>query len=253
MGDLSIISGWNTASPDLIRPGDFYFEHLTMSPLPRWERVRVREEVALAHKVILIRHGDTGIQHRGRYIGSTDIPLSPDGWLQASQLAAPLRREAAGKYISSPSRRARETARAALDWCTIATEFDPDLREVDFGAWEGKTFAEITASHPQDVAKWAAYHADFAFPKGEGIAAFAKRVQEAGRRLAADPAETVAVFTHAGVIRALICHYLALECSKYLHFDIKPASVTTIAIHDNGRGVLTGLNDLCHLEGGNHG
>ncbi|MDO9585441.1 MAG: histidine phosphatase family protein [Syntrophales bacterium] len=206
----------------------------------------------MAGKVVLIRHGDTGLQYRGRYIGRTDVSLSPEGRLQSLLLAEPLRKEAAARYISSPSRRTCETARAALAEGSIVPDLDPDIREVDFGAWEGKTFAEINASDPEAVTGWAAYKPDFAFPGGEGIADFIKRVREAGRRIAADPAETVVVFTHGGVIRALICHYLGIDSRNYLYFDVRPASLTTLMIH-NGKGVLTGLNDLCHLKDGHNG
>lgn len=206
----------------------------------------------MANKVILIRHSDTGEQYRGRYIGSTDVPLSPAGRRQALQLLTPLRKEAAVKSLASPSRRVCETAEAALAGSGIKPEIIPDLREIDFGAWEGKTFAEISSADPEAVSSWAAYLPDFTFPGGEGITAFAARVQEVGRMIAADPAETVAVFTHGGVIRVLICHYLALESSHYIYFDVKPASLTTLLLHE-GRGVLTRLNDLCHTEGGAHG
>ncbi len=212
-----------------------------------------KKEGIMAGKVILIRHGDTGSAYRGRFIGSTDVPLAPEGRLQAARLAVPLKREAAVKYLASPARRTMETARTALAWCTLTPESDPDLREIAFGVWEGKTFAEISASDPHVVDAWAAYQPDFTFPGGEGIAAFVKRIAAAGGRIAADPAETVAVFTHAGVIQALICYYLGLDNRHYLFFDVKPASITTLALHANGRGVLTGFNDLCHLGDDCHG
>jgi len=201
----------------------------------------------MATKVILIRHGDTGLPYRGRYIGSTDVPLSPAGNRQASMLAAPLRKVAVRKCLASPSRRVCETAQAALAGSGLAPELDQNLREIDFGAWEGKTFAEICNSEPERVNAWAAYRPDFAFPGGEGIAAFAARVREVGERIAADPAEAIAVFTHGGVIRELICHYLALASRHYIDFDVKPASITTLML-SGGRGTLMGLNDLCHIE-----
>lgn len=206
----------------------------------------------MANRIILIRHGDTGEQYRGRYIGSTDVPLSPAGRLQASQLLNPLRKETALKYLASPSRRVCETAQAALLGSGMTPEIVPALREIDFGAWEGKTFAEISSDDPAAISSWAAFRPDFTFPGGEGITAFAARVQEVGRRIAADPAETVAVFTHGGVIRVLICHYLALDSSHYIYFDVQPASLTTLLLHE-GRGVLTRLNDLHHTEEGAHG
>ncbi len=206
----------------------------------------------MAGKVLLIRHGDTGIEYRGRYIGSTDVPLSPVGRRQALLLTGPLSEEKAGKYLCSPLRRARETFQAALNGSGGAPELDSGLREVDFGAWEGKTFAEIESDDPEAVSAWAAQQPDFAFPGGEGIAAFWQRVAAAGKKIADAPCETVAVFTHGGVIRALICHYLALDISHHLYFEIKPASLTTLLLH-NGRGVLVGLNDRCHLGELRHG
>ncbi len=203
----------------------------------------------MAAKIVLIRHGDTGQQFRERFIGSTDVSLSPDGRRQSSLLREPLRKAAVIRYIMSPALRTRETAREALAGKAIVPELDPDLREINFGAWEGKTFYEIQAADPEAVNRWAAYEPDFSFPAGESIAAFMKRVGTAGVRIAVDPADTVAVFTHAGVIRALICHYLALESKNSLYFDVKPASLTTILVDNgNGRGVLAGLNDRCHLE-----
>ena len=201
----------------------------------------------MAGKVILIRHGETGIEYRGRYIGSMDVPLSPVGRRQASLLTRPLREEKAGKYLCSPLRRAGETFRAALNGSGEEPELDPGLREVDFGVWEGKTFAEIESSDPEAVSAWAAQKPDFAFPGGEGITAFRQRVAAVGKKIADAPCETVAVFTHGGVIRALICHYLALDISHHLYFEVQPASLTTLLLH-NGRGVLVGLNDRCHLE-----
>lgn len=206
----------------------------------------------MADKVILIRHGDTGQQYRGRYIGSTDVPLSAMGQRQAELLAAPLRKEGAMKCLASPSVRVCETAQAALAGSGLAPELDHDLREIDFGAWEGKTFAEINGIDPESVNAWAAYRSDFTFPGGEGIIAFAERVREVGKRIAADPAETIAVFTHGGVIRALICQYLGLESSHYIYFDVKPASITTLLL-SKGRGVLTRMNDLCHIGEEHHG
>ncbi len=201
----------------------------------------------MAAKVILIRHGDTGTAWRERFIGSTDASLSPQGLRESSLLAGPLLREAAVKCLSSPALRARETAGAALSGTSLLPELESDLREIDFGDWEGKTFEEIQAAAPDAVSRWARYLPDFVFPGGEALAAFVERVERAGRRIAADPAEAVAVFTHAGVIRALICHYLGLDHGKYLYFKVGPASLTTIEIHDGG-GMLTCLNDRCHLN-----
>ena len=123
-----------------------------------------------------------------------------------------------------------------------------NLREIDFGRWEGMSFAEIAAADPAAVDRWAALDDAFAFPEGEGIKAFQERIRAVAERIAADPAGTVILFAHGGVIRFLICHFLGLQDRHHLLFDIRPASLSEIRI-DGGCGVLTRLNDRHHLEG----
>jgi len=110
------------------------------------------------------------------------------------------------------------------------------------------SFAEIAAANPAAVDRWAALDDDFTFPDGEGIRAFRERIGAAAERIAAEPAGTVVLFAHGGVIRFLICHFLGLPDRHHLLFDIRPASLSEIRI-DGGKGVLTLLNDRHHLEG----
>ena len=109
------------------------------------------------------------------------------------------------------------------------------------------SFAEIAVADPAAVDRWAALEDDFSFPGGESIGAFRGRVGAVAGRIAADPAETVVAFTHGGIIRLLICHFLGLEYRRYLLFDVRPGSISEIGI-EGGKGVLTRLNDRCHLE-----
>lgn len=201
----------------------------------------------MAGRLILIRHGDLGEGCRGRYIGRTDTPLSAEGGRQAAALAGPLARLTDGAALfASPLRRSRETAELAFGRGANFV-IDSDLREIDFGRWEGIGFSEIRAADPEAVNRWAALAEDFAFPDGESIADFRKRIGAAARRIALDPAETAVVVTHGGVIRFLICHFLGLPDRAHLLFELLPASISEIRI-DGGRGVLTLLNDRRHLE-----
>ena len=201
----------------------------------------------MTQRLILIRHGDLGDRCRGRYIGRTDAPLSAEGRRQAAALAGPLARLLNGtSLLVSPLRRTRETAERALGrGANFAV--DSDLREIDFGRWEGMGFAEILAADPAAVDRWAALVEDFAFPDGESIGNFRKRIAAAAGRIAADPAGTVVAVTHGGVIRFLICHFLGLPDRAHLLFDVQPASISEIRI-DGGKGVLTLLNERRHLE-----
>lgn len=200
----------------------------------------------MAQELVLVRHGDIGAQYHGRFVGSTDATLADDGLIQASSLAAPATTIAPAKRFCSPMLRARETADGMFRPAGYLYEIDPNLREVCFGRWECITFEQISASDPENVSKWAEYSTDFSFPEGESARSFLMRVQDFGERAVAEPPRTVIAVTHGGVIRALICYFLGLDPRNYLLFDVKPASVSRIAIY-GGRGVLTQLNDLCHL------
>jgi len=200
----------------------------------------------MAQRVILIRHGDLGENARGRYIGRTDAPLSAAGKRQAAELAGEFDRLDGARVLCSPLARCRETAGIALGPGGIFAN-DTDLREIDFGRWEGMSFAEIAAADPAGVDRWAALAGDFAFPGGESIRDFRKRVRAAAGRIAADPAETVIAVTHGGVIRLLICLFLGLDVRRYLLFDVQPASITELSL-DGGKGVLKRVNDTHHLS-----
>lgn len=202
----------------------------------------------MADHLILIRHGDIDPEWQGRYLGRTDVPLSGEGRRQAARLAGAIPSGRSVSCFTSPLRRAVETAGIALAGMGLAAEADTELREVDFGDWEGLSFAQISTLDAEGVRRWDSWDAHFAFPGGERLRDFLGRVGRVAQRLASVRTETVVVFTHGGIVRSLICHYLGLESRNYLLFDVAPASVTTIRLFD-GRGVLARLNDCCHLKG----
>jgi broad specificity phosphatase PhoE len=200
----------------------------------------------MAKRVILIRHGDLGKTRRGLYIGRTDAPLSEGGRRQAAVLAGALGRLNGARLLCSPLLRTRETAGIVLG-APDACDIDPDLREIDFGRWEGMGFAEIAAADPSTVERWAALDEAFAFPGGERIGDFRRRIEAVAGRMAADPAGTVVAFTHGGVIRFLICRFLGLEDRHYLLFDVRPGSLCELLL-EGGRGILVRLNAQCLSE-----
>jgi alpha-ribazole phosphatase len=191
--------------------------------------------------IYLVRHGEVESGHKKRYIGSTDLDLSPRGEKQARLLFKDNPLESF-LCFSSNLTRAKKTADLALRNKGINIKIDPNLREVDFGLWEDLTFNDIKRLYPREVADWAEFNPDFTFPGGESIFDFLMRVTKFGKSILKKSNSNILVFTHGGVIRALICYFLGLEPSKYLLFEIKPASITTIKI-SHGSGVLLGLDN----------
>jgi broad specificity phosphatase PhoE len=130
----------------------------------------------------------------------------------------------------------------------MSIKIDPDLREVDFGFWEGKTFDQIRISDPEAVNRWADFDSAFSFPGGEQLEDFLIRMQRAAASLASCPEDNVLAVTHAGVIRALLCHFLGLHPRQYVLFNVDYASLTILDLFGD-KGVLKGLNYPCFSEG----
>ena len=92
--------------------------------------------------LLLVRHGETDWNAKGRLQGHTDRPLSDFGRRQAHELAEELDDEELEAIYSSDLARARETAEIVGRKLGLPTVLDPDLREKDWGTWEGLTAAE---------------------------------------------------------------------------------------------------------------
>jgi broad specificity phosphatase PhoE len=182
--------------------------------------------------LVVVRHGRTAPNAGGLLLGRADPPLDEHGLEQAAALAAVV--ADATRVVSSPLRRARETA-AALG---LPVEVDERWVELDYGELDGRPIADVPAH------LWRAWRADvgFAPPGGESLAALGRRVRAACEDLAAEAAETdVVVVSHVSPIKAAVAWALGVgdELSWRLH--VTPASVTRIAVRD-GRGVLTSFN-----------
>src|SRR5215472_5636209 len=119
---------------------------------------------------VLLRHGDTRLSPEHRFSGQRDLPLSANGTRQARAAACRL---AAGARIdavvSSPLRRAAATAAIAAKELGLTADTDDDLRETDFGEWEGFTLAEIQQRWPAAAAAWQ-HNPERAPPGGESFA-----------------------------------------------------------------------------------
>ncbi len=194
----------------------------------------------MARKLILIRHEEVESRFAGKLIGSTDAGLSPDGLKKAERLSKLLSTHRPNLCFSSPKRRCLDTAYQATAGLGVDVIVDDELREADFGTWEGLSFAEISTHAPQLVAKWARFEPGFAFPGGDRLSAFIGRVCSASDRLARLEADSAAVFTHGGVIRFMLCHLLGLDLRHYVIFDVKHGGVFFLVI-DKGKAMLESL------------
>lgn len=192
-------------------------------------------------RLLLIRHAETDAGGRKLFVGSTDVEASRDGLERLDRLADTLRAYTPEIWFSSPLQRSVQTIErlCPAEKAGLRYQVDERLREVDFGRWEMKTFAEIAGRDPDLVEQWSHYDT-FIFPGGEPVADFQGRVADVLAFLRSLPAREVAVVTHGGVIRTMICLALGLDCTNYLLFDVRPGTLTVLDLFPDG-GVLRGL------------
>lgn len=155
--------------------------------------------------VIVVRHGATAWSGQ-RYAGRSDPWLSSEGQAQARALATDLAVTLEGRMhlVTSPSRRARQTARAIARSTGASMSIDGRWVEADFGIAEGRTFAELEGLAPSIAASIADGEVAIDWPGGETSDALRTRVAAAladSRAFAESTASTVVVVAHAGPIR----------------------------------------------------
>ncbi len=150
--------------------------------------------------------------------------------------------------VTSPLRRARQTAEEVAAATGAPVEEDEDLRETDFGAWEGLTFTEAQRRWPEEVAAWLADPA-VAPPGGESFAAVATRVQAARERLlAAHARQTVLVASHVTPIKTLLTEALLAPPAAIYRMHLDVGAFSEIDWYSDGPAVVRSLNDTAHLR-----
>ena len=190
--------------------------------------------------LIVVRHGQTDANARGVLLGRADPALDTTGRTQASSVAAalsPLRRDT--RIISSPLRRARETAAIIARDRDGDVEIDERWIELDYGTFEGTPVVDV----PEETwARWRS-DADFAPGGGESLRALGQRVCDSCDELIADAVNRdVIVVTHVSPVKAATAWALGVGDDVTWRMYVAPGSVTRIAPRAWGR-VLTSFNE----------
>ena len=205
--------------------------------------------------LLLTRHGSTlrsdPEQHLGQRI---DVELSDEGRAAARALAERLSGVSLDRIVSSPLRRARETA--SIVGGDRPVEVEPRLAEMDYGAWEGLTYEQIRERFGPARGLWEADPASLACPGGESGNDVARRVRswlEAAIESAEGRDERhVLAVGHSTTNRVLLCVALGVPVRDYRRrFRQEPANLTVIRFPGaRGSGGLLLLgNDVSHIRG----
>jgi probable phosphoglycerate mutase len=158
--------------------------------------------------IVVARHGRSTWNAQGRFQGHGDPPLDAVGREQADALAGALARQARRTALvaSSDLRRATETAATIAARCGVRVHTMPELREVDVGAWQGLTVAEVRDRFPDEYARWTADPQDRCFRRGGG-----ETLAEAGTRVAGALRAMATRWRHREIV--VVTHGLALQAA----------------------------------------
>jgi broad specificity phosphatase PhoE len=178
----------------------------------------------------LVRHGATEWSTTGRHTGRTDVPLTPEGEAQARALGALLDGRPFALVLSSPLQRALETCRLAGYGDKV--EATDDLREWDYGDYEGRTTTDIRTERPG----WVVWDG---VPNGETVDQVGERVQRVIERAAAADDGDVAVFAHGHCLRILTACWLDFAPVDGKLFALDTATLSILGYEHEQRVVRT--------------
>jgi alpha-ribazole phosphatase len=199
-------------------------------------------------ELIIIRHGETEGNRKRVYQGWTDTRLNSNGLRQAERLALRLKKEEFDCIYSSPLERALMTALTVNKYHGLEIKTVDHIKEINFGEWENMSQRQLEELYPDYMNKWRGDYKNFAAPGGESLDMAYSRINSWLERLIKNnPKGRALVVSHAGAIRAMISGLVGRGVEGHWNYVINNCSITTINVYD-GFPVLTGLNDIYHLE-----
>lgn len=183
-------------------------------------------------EIWLIRHSETEWALTGQHTGRSDVPLTERGRREAVLLGRRLDGHPFARVFTSPLSRAADTCRLA-GFGDVA-EPDPDLMEWDYGAYEGRTTAELQRAQPG----WNIWHVEV--HGGESVEDVGRRVDRVIERVAGIPGD-VALFAHGHVLRILAARWIGLPPGGGERLALDTASLSVLGT-EHGTPVIRRWN-----------
>ena len=216
------------------------FDPATLSIMPGQDVVHLH----------LLRHGSVERFTERRVRGQVDTPLSAEGHEQTERLVRwfATHEPRPDRILASDLSRCRVLAEQLAEATDAPLELLPALREQDMGAWEDRTWADLTAADGAAVTAWWDDYAGARPPGGESLEDTARRALGAwAERLPTLAGQRVVVVTHIGVLRAFLCAALGVPLGEALRFAPPAASHTALLLAEAG-AVLNGLGERPWLD-----
>jgi broad specificity phosphatase PhoE len=202
-------------------------------------------------RLYLVRHGEVDPSWHDRLYGALDVPLSERGRDEAARVAMRMRGVGLAAVVSSGLARTEHGAACLRDSRGLQRLDDPELRELDRGAWAGLTRRELAAREPGAFEAWLASPARRRPPQGESLTDLLVRVRPRVAHWTREhPGGALALVTHGWVIRVLVCEALAAPLDRAPRLDIRTGDVVVLdwPLDPGGVPVLTAFAQDQHPD-----
>ncbi len=194
-------------------------------------------------RIHLVRHGQVEGFEEKRYNGQGDVLLTPEGWQQYRRLQELLKDAPLEAVYSSDLSRCAEGAKLLAEPHGLSPVLRPDLREINIGDWEGRTWEELKATVPD---QWQARLDDivnYRVPGGENLVDVADRVLPALQEIIArHRGGEVLVVAHGGINRLLLLSAIGAPLDKLFHVEQAFGCLNRIDYYADGIAVVNLLN-----------
>jgi probable phosphoglycerate mutase len=196
----------------------------------------------------MVRHGDTTQAADGIFCGDLDPALTVSGLAQAERVGVLARSLGLTALYCSPKQRARMTAAAVARSCGLQPVIDDGLREIAYGAWEGRTEAEVKQDDPEAYDAWRTDPSLVSPPGGESAFAIAARALPVVLRARREnPQGRVMLVSHKATVRVIVAALLGMPLGRFRsHVACPTASITSFEFGERGP-MLVRVGDVHHL------
>ena len=199
-------------------------------------------------KVILVRHGQTIWNLEMKYQGHCDIALTEKGVEQAMLAGERLASEDISAVYASDLSRALKTAECIAAKHNLPVTTIPELREINFGEWEGLTFEGMKDQWSEAVPNIFTHPDEAVIPGGETFREVKTRATKALEQLVAEhPDQTIVVVSHGATIRTVLCAVLNIHLNHLWNIKQDNTAVNMLEYYDD-KIMVTLVNDVHHLD-----
>jgi probable phosphoglycerate mutase len=199
--------------------------------------------------VLLIRHGETEWNTLGKFQGCTDIALSEEGIKQAKLLKDRLNGEFDYIY-SSPLSRAFETANIVASSTDKKVNIAKEIREINFGEWEGLTIHEIAENYPENFKVWRTDKVESKICGGDlSMLNASNRAKNCVLDIIDEhKGKKIVIVAHGGIIKAALIGLFGWEMTMYHKMALGNTCINTLTFDNDLNPALVSLNDTNHLN-----